>query len=322
METPQVKLGDASMAAPFTSRIPSGALRRRHHQTRTMHPRQRHPDAAGARALLSHQRVLPLRALPRRHPIFGQPDDRQRVGADGRVAGVFVRDAGAHAVERQTAALHLPPGQLFVADWSTGDSHRMHGVRRAHGQGGDRGGSGFPGEHPGGGGARGGAQANATEEQRSIWAQGPPFNPSLLNTVVFLVETVQRVCVMLVNYKGRPFMMGAVENVPSSCPSRPWWWAPSCARLRSPWLNKWLQLVPMPDDDFRFKILGVLAVTVLGTIAWDQIMLFLFAPHVLFTAYRDTLHALPRPRISPNPPKSHLRARRGVPVLPPPGDQG
>ena len=43
---------------------------------------------------------------------------------------------------------------------------------------------------------------NATEEQRSIWDQGPPFNPSLLNTVVFLVETVQRVCVMLVNYKG------------------------------------------------------------------------------------------------------------------------
>ena len=53
---------------------------------------------------------------------------------------------------------------------------------------------------------------NATEEQRPIWDQGPPFNSSLLNTVVFLVETVQRVCVMLVNYKGRPHMMGAVEN--------------------------------------------------------------------------------------------------------------
>ena len=55
-------------------------------------------------------------------------------------------------------------------------------------------------------------KVNATEEQRSIWAQGPPFKPSLLNTVVFLVETVQRVCVMLVNYKGRPHMMGAIEN--------------------------------------------------------------------------------------------------------------
>jgi hypothetical protein len=38
------------------------------------------------------------------------------------------------------------------------------------------------------------------------------FKPSLLNTVVFLVQTAQQVSVMAVNYKGRPFMLAATEN--------------------------------------------------------------------------------------------------------------
>ena len=36
--------------------------------------------------------------------------------------------------------------------------------------------------------------------------------PNLLNTMVFLVETAQQVAVMLVNYKGRPWMKGVTEN--------------------------------------------------------------------------------------------------------------
>ena len=79
----------------------------------------------------------------------------------------------------------------------------------------------------------------------------------------------------------------------------------------------------MPDDDFRFKILGVLAVTVLGTIAWDQIMLFLFALHVLFTAYRDTLHALRKPADPPNLIAKKVIFRLGrAPLLRPSRDQG
>ena len=38
------------------------------------------------------------------------------------------------------------------------------------------------------------------------------FKPSLLNTVVFLVQTAQQVSVMAVNYKGRPFMLACTEN--------------------------------------------------------------------------------------------------------------
>jgi magnesium-transporting ATPase (P-type) len=41
---------------------------------------------------------------------------------------------------------------------------------------------------------------------------GVKFEPSLLNTVVFLVSTVQSVSVFVVNYKGRPFMQSITQN--------------------------------------------------------------------------------------------------------------
>ena len=41
---------------------------------------------------------------------------------------------------------------------------------------------------------------------------GSAHKPNLLNTIIFLVETAQQVSVMLVNYKGRPWMRGATEN--------------------------------------------------------------------------------------------------------------
>lgn len=134
----------------------------------------------------------------------------------------------------------------------------------------------------------------ANETQRSFWEQGPPFEPCLLNTVVFLVDTVQRVCVMLVNYKGRPFMLGAMENksLMGSMASMVIG-AFVCAFEVIPWLNKKLQLVSMPDDAFRYKVLGILAGSVIGTVGWDQLMLFIFARDILFASYRDTITAMP-----------------------------
>lgn len=49
-----------------------------------------------------------------------------------------------------------------------------------------------------------------------------PFLPNLLNTCVWLVETAQCVAVLVVNYKGRPWMKGAKAS--------PKTW-PSCHRL-------------------------------------------------------------------------------------------
>ena len=38
-----------------------------------------------------------------------------------------------------------------------------------------------------------------------------PFMPNLLNSTVFLVETSQMISVFFANYKGRPWMKGAVR---------------------------------------------------------------------------------------------------------------
>ena len=60
-----------------------------------------------------------------------------------------------------------------------------------------------------------GADAQKEDEDpmamfKSLWST--PFMPNLLNTVVFLVETSQMVAVLFVNYKGRPWMKGLLEN--------------------------------------------------------------------------------------------------------------
>ena len=102
---------------------------------------------------------------------------------------------------------------------------------------------------------------------------------------------------MLVNYKGRPFMMGAIENkafllsIASMVIG-----AFVCAFEVIPWLNNWLQLVTMPDTAFRTTILSILAVSVVGTVAWDQPCLLIFAPDILFTAYRTRSGRCPPPR--------------------------
>jgi len=41
-----------------------------------------------------------------------------------------------------------------------------------------------------------------------------PFRPNLLNSVVFYVELVQGIAILLVNYKGRPWIQGILENPP------------------------------------------------------------------------------------------------------------
>ena len=44
----------------------------------------------------------------------------------------------------------------------------------------------------------------------AMWSK--PYKPNLMNTTVFLVETVQIMSVLFVNYKGRPWMKGITEN--------------------------------------------------------------------------------------------------------------
>jgi hypothetical protein len=59
--------------------------------------------------------------------------------------------------------------------------------------------------------------------------------------------------------------------------------APSVIHLNLSSLRNWFQsLLSNGSNWYRY--------------AWDQICLLIFAPHILFTAYRDTLRALPGPK--------------------------
>jgi len=87
----------------------------------------------------------------------------------------------------------------------------------------------------------------------AIWST--PFLPNLLNTCVFLVETSQCVAVLLVNYKGRPWMKGITEN--HALFLSVFATVVSCAALSwsvFPQLNELIHLEPFPDDAFRLRV--------------------------------------------------------------------
>lgn len=123
----------------------------------------------------------------------------------------------------------------------------------------------------------------------ALWTT--PFMPNLLNTSVFLVETAQCIAVLLVNYKGRPFMKGISENHPLflsvfACVAG----CVCCAWGTFPELNALIHLEPFPDDDFRFKVIGLVLASLLGTFIWDRICTAIFAPKI-FKAMMDEAKA-------------------------------
>jgi len=108
-----------------------------------------------------------------------------------------------------------------------------------------------------------------------------PFMPNLLNSVVFLVETSQMISVFFANYKGRPWMKGMLENHPLFlsvflCVAG----VIVAAWEMIPQLNDMLQLAPFPNDAFRYKVLILVISTIAGTFLWDRLCVFLFAPAV------------------------------------------
>eukprot|EP01040_Poterioochromonas_malhamensis_P009840 gene9840-10684_t len=115
-----------------------------------------------------------------------------------------------------------------------------------------------------------------------------PFLPNLLNSVVFLVETSQMISVFFANYKGRPWMKGILENhalflsvflCVTGVIIAAWELIPQA--------NELIQLAPFPDDAFRYKVVFLVISTILGTIAWDRFCIFLFAPDVFWATWKE-----------------------------------
>jgi len=116
-------------------------------------------------------------------------------------------------------------------------------------------------------------------EMRAMWMT--PFKPNLLNTVVFLVETSQMISVLFVNYKGRPWMKGILENHPLflsvfMCVAG----VAGCAWGIRPEINDLIHLEAFPHDEFRWKVLGLVGLSLVGTFVWDRLIIAIFAPDI------------------------------------------
>eukprot|EP00752_Nemacystus_decipiens_P010629 g9467.t1 len=124
------------------------------------------------------------------------------------------------------------------------------------------------------------------------------FKPNMINSVVFLVGAVQQVSVFVVNLKGRPFMGGLSENKPLLYSLAATFALTFMSASETiPRLNKWLQLEPFPDDAFRNAIMLVLMLDIVAAFLWDRLMLLIFAPKILWasvegTTLQDVINAL------------------------------
>eukprot|EP00435_Cladocopium_sp_Y103_P051564 s825_g16.t1 len=147
-----------------------------------------------------------------------------------------------------------------------------------------------------------------TEEEMSEWNwfSSVPFKNNLLNTCCWLVETAQQVSVIFVNYKGRPWMKGLLENqplflslfvcigmvavcawgvVPFLTPARKRCYkGPIGSRVndvsRSQLRNSTLNLEVVPEE-LRMKVIWTLLASLVGTFIWDRLMVALCAPHIM-----------------------------------------
>jgi len=129
-----------------------------------------------------------------------------------------------------------------------------------------------------------GCMMDPVDDDWMVWAMSmwnTPFLPNLLNTVIWLVETSQMCAVTFVNYKGRPWMKGMMENHALFLSSFLCIILVAvCAWELMPALNGFIHLAPFPDDQFRFSVMGLVFLSLGGTFIWDRLMIYCFAPEI------------------------------------------
>eukprot|EP01007_Sphenomonas_quadrangularis_P002447 NODE_393_length_1549_cov_85.368000_g286_i0.p1 GENE.NODE_393_length_1549_cov_85.368000_g286_i0~~NODE_393_length_1549_cov_85.368000_g286_i0.p1 ORF type:complete len:483 (+),score=122.29 NODE_393_length_1549_cov_85.368000_g286_i0:26-1450(+) len=130
------------------------------------------------------------------------------------------------------------------------------------------------------------------------------FHPNLQNTIVFLVATMQEVVTFANNYRGAPWMTGLFENGPMVKALGFLFVMVSLSALEViPEFNQWLEFVPLsPLGSFKWRFLGVLYGNVLAVVLVERFLVYIF---------RD--RPMPRALPPPVPPGAQLSA----PNLPP-----
>lgn len=121
------------------------------------------------------------------------------------------------------------------------------------------------------------------------------FSPNILNTVVFLLSNTTTVTTFVCNYRGQPFMQGLSSN--TNLKRALTLVFGLCMLLVSdyiPELNYMLELVPMPNDNFRYTIIGSMLGDMVVTYMYVRIINHIFAkqpqPTMLTHRYRSVEH--------------------------------
>jgi len=283
-ELPMVKLGDASIAAPFTSKLPSI-------RSCVDIIRQGHCTLVST---VQQQQILMLHCLISAYSLSvlsleGSRSSESQMIASGLLLSVAsFAFSFARPLDRLSSVLPLSSifhpalilsvlGQLLI---HAGCMYWALGVAKAHmGDSAVKEVIAFV--------KKADKEAEAGNEEAST-----AHKPNLLNTMVFLVETSQQVAVMLVNYKGRPWMKGATEN-PGLLYSLMLCVAGVVVAAWEvvPYLNSQLGLVPLPDAQTRYQLLLTIGVTLVGSLAWDRTCVAIFAPRI-FASQLDEIRAL------------------------------
>jgi cation-transporting ATPase 13A1 len=103
------------------------------------------------------------------------------------------------------------------------------------------------------------------------------FSPNLVNSVVYLITCCQLISTFTVNYRGHPFMQSMRENKGLSV----------CLALLtgitfmfvlelSPDLNKSFKITPMPSDSFKFTIAAIMLLDIVVTVVFEKILQAVF----------------------------------------------
>ncbi|ESK88685.1 endoplasmic reticulum ca-transporting p-type atpase [Moniliophthora roreri MCA 2997] len=138
-----------------------------------------------------------------------------------------------------------------------------------------------------------------TALSQSIDPPGPidleaKFEPSLLNTAIYLLGLQQQVSTFAINFQGRPFREGIREN-----PTLYWGLVGASAVAFSgstdfmPELNRWLQIVEMTDS-FKFRLTLSMIIDFAGCWVIEVVCKYLFAdlePKPMITRGRERREA-------------------------------
>ncbi|EGO29932.1 cation-transporting ATPase [Serpula lacrymans var. lacrymans S7.9] len=236
-ETPQIKLGDASCAAPFTSKLS-------HVAAITHIIRQGRCTLV---ATIQMYKILALNCLITAYSLSVQYLDGIKFGdyqvtVTGMLMSVcFLCISRAKPVEKLSR--ERPLGNIFnlYVLLSVLLQFALHIVSLVYI-----------------------TNLSHTLEPPGIIDLEAKFEPSLLNTAIYLLGLSQQVSTFAINFQGRPFREGIREN------STLWWGlvlaggvAFSGATDFMPELNRWLQIVEM-EGSFKFRLTSIMIADFVG----------------------------------------------------------